>query len=41
MLYIMHTNNPKKTGDPELLKHLQIELSGFAEYLVAAVIPNV
>lgn len=34
----MHT---QKTGGLELLKNLQIELSGFAEYLVAAVIPNV
>lgn len=27
MLYIMHK---KKPGDPELLKNLQVELSGFA-----------
>lgn len=34
----MHT---QKTGGPELLKNLQIEFNGFAEYFVAAVIPNV
>lgn len=31
----------KKNGGPELLKNLQVELSGFAEYLMAAVISNV
>lgn len=39
-VYNVYHAHKKTPGGPELLENLQIELSGFAEYLVAAVIPN-